>query len=179
MHIKLTNGIPEKYTIGQLRRDNPQVSFPKIIPDDTLAEYDVYPLQATNQPEYDHATQKVAEGTAVEQGGLWVQVWNIVPMSPEEQQAYFESLAEAIVQQTQQRLDDFAKTRNYSGILSACTYATSGVAKFTIEGTYCVAARDATWAKLYQILAEVEDGLRPAPSGYTEIEPELPVLVWP
>ena len=36
--------------------------------------------------------------------------------SPEEIQA-------EIVAAAQQRLDDFARTRNYDGILSACTYA--------------------------------------------------------
>lgn len=84
-----------------------------------------------------------------------------------------------VVYNTQARLDAFAATRNYSGILSACTYASSLVPKFAVEGQYCVRARDATWAKLYEILAEVEAGTRPMPSGYAAIEPELPVLVWP
>ena len=90
-----------------------------------------------------------------------------------------EELKSEIVAATQQRLDDFARTRGYDGILSACTYATSTVPKFQAEGQYCVNARDATWAKLYQILAEVEAGTRPMPSGYADIEPELPVLEWP
>jgi len=92
--------------------------------------------------------------------------------SPEELQA-------EIVQATQQRLDDFARTRNYDGILSLCTYATSTVPKFQAEGQYGVTARDATWAALYQILAEVEAGARPVPSGYADIEPDLPALAWP
>lgn len=79
----------------------------------------------------------------------------------------------------QQRLDDFARTRNYDGVLSACTYATSTNAQFASEGQYCVTARDNTWAKLYQIMAEVEAGTRPMPTGYTDIEAELPALVWP
>jgi hypothetical protein len=80
---------------------------------------------------------------------------------------------------TQNRLDTFAQTRGYDGILSACTYATSTVDKFRNEGTYCVEARDATWTKAYEILAEVEAGTRPMPSGYPDIEPDLPPLVWP
>ena len=74
MHIKLTNGYPEKYTIGQLRRDNPQVSFPKSIPDATLAEYDVYPLTATERPSYDPITQNLTEGTPALVDGVWTQV---------------------------------------------------------------------------------------------------------
>jgi len=92
--------------------------------------------------------------------------------SPEELQA-------EIVTATQQRLDDFARTRNYDGILSLCTYATSTVPKFQAEGQYGVTARDATWATLYQILAEVEAGTRPVPSGCADIEPDLPALAWP
>jgi len=84
-----------------------------------------------------------------------------------------------IVQATQKRLDDFARTRNYDGILSACTYATSSVPKFSAEGQYCVGARDATWAKLYSIMGEVQAGQRPMPAGFADIESELPSLTWP
>ena len=80
---------------------------------------------------------------------------------------------------TQKRLDDFAKTRLYDGILSACTYATSSVQKFQAEGQYCVNARDTTWATLYTILGEVQQGTRPVPSGFADIEPLLPALVRP
>jgi hypothetical protein len=90
-----------------------------------------------------------------------------------------ELLAAEVVAATQQRLDAFAQSRNYDGILSACTYATSTVEKFATEGQYCVGARDATWAKLYELLAEIEAGDRPVPSGYADIENELPVLSWP
>lgn len=90
-----------------------------------------------------------------------------------------EQIQQEIVTATQNRLDTFAQTRNYDGILSACTYATSTVPKFQVEGQYCVESRDATWAKLYEILAEVEAGTRPMPTGYASIENELPVLQWP
>lgn len=96
--------------------------------------------------------------------------------SPQEQA---QDLAESIVNATQRRLDTFARTRNYDGILSACTYANSPVQKFSTEGQYCVQARALTWAALYQVLAEIEAGTRPAPSGFSEIEPLLPPLVWP
>lgn len=78
----------------------------------------------------------------------------------------------------QQRLDDFAKTRNYTNILSAATYATSTVPKFKSEGQYAVDVRDATWAKCYEVLAEVEAGSRPMPT-LDELLAELPVLTWP
>jgi hypothetical protein len=81
--------------------------------------------------------------------------------------------------QIQKRLDDFAHTRNYDGIQSACTYATSTVAKFKAEGQACVNLRDATWAAAYDILAQVQAGTRPMPQSIAGIEADLPALVWP
>lgn len=78
----------------------------------------------------------------------------------------------------QQHLDTFARTRNYDGIMSAATYATSTVPKFAAEGQYAVEARDATWVKCYEILAAVETGSRPMPT-LDELLAELPVLTWP
>lgn len=88
-------------------------------------------------------------------------------------------LQAVIVAAAQARLDDFARTRAYDGILSACTYAASTVPKFASEGQAAVNGRDATWAKLYEILAEVQAETRQAPNGFEDIEAELPVLEWP
>jgi hypothetical protein len=93
------------------------------------------------------------------------------PKTPEEIIAEFTAKVQA-------RLDAFAKTRGYDGILSACTYATSTNPKFAAEGQYCVQARDATWATCYQILNAVQSNQRPVPT-WNELEAELPVLQWP
>lgn len=78
----------------------------------------------------------------------------------------------------QARLDDFARTRGYDGILSACSYATSTNAKFAAEGRYCIEARDNTWAACYATMADVESGKRSMPT-LDEILAELPKLAWP
>lgn len=83
MHVKLTNGQPEKYSIGQLRRDNPQVSFPKNISDALLATYDVYPLTPVERPVADH-TKNVNEGVPQQINGAWTQVWDITDASAAE-----------------------------------------------------------------------------------------------
>jgi hypothetical protein len=71
MHIKLTNGVPAKYTLGQLRRDNPNISFPKRITNEMLASYDVYPytVQGVN---HDPITQTKSEGELSQLNGQWV-----------------------------------------------------------------------------------------------------------
>lgn len=89
-----------------------------------------------------------------------------------------EQIIEEYQAAVQQRLDDFAQTRNYNGILSACTYATSLVERFKIEGQYCVNARDTTWAKCYEILDAVINNSRPMPT-LEQLMSELPVLSWP
>ncbi len=89
------------------------------------------------------------------------------------------SLQERVVAATQQRLDDFARTRNYDGILSACTYATSAVPKFQAEGQYAVQVRAATWAALHALLDEVQAGTRQVPASFADVEPMLPPLEWP
>lgn len=93
------------------------------------------------------------------------------PLTPEQIVAQYTAAV-------QQHLDDFARTRNYDSILSAATYAPSTVPKFSAEGQYAVEARDATWAKCYEILAAVEAGSRPTPT-LDELLAELPVLTWP
>tara|TARA_R110000822_G_scaffold3404_2_gene15049 strand:- start:25 stop:459 length:435 start_codon:yes stop_codon:yes gene_type:complete len=71
MHIKLTNGTPATYTLGQLRRDNPNTSFPKLIPDDLLASYDVYPYTRPAVPEYDSLSYEVRDGSFEQVDGEW------------------------------------------------------------------------------------------------------------
>ena len=90
-----------------------------------------------------------------------------------------EEIKAEIVAATQQRLDSFAQSRGYDSMLSACTYATSPTPRFAAEGQYCVEARDATWSKLYEMLGEVLAGTRPMPTGFADVEPELPALSWP
>lgn len=72
MFIKITNGTPEKYTLGQLRRDNPNTSFPKNIPNELLASYDVYPYELGDRPTVDSLTHRIDEGTFEQVDGSWV-----------------------------------------------------------------------------------------------------------
>lgn len=78
----------------------------------------------------------------------------------------------------QMHLDTKARERNYDGILSACTYATSSIPKFAAEGQACATWRDAVWASCYQIMAEVEAGQRQPPT-IPELLDTLPTLIWP
>jgi len=90
-----------------------------------------------------------------------------------------EQVQARITQQVQQRLDDFAKTRNYDNCLSACSYVASTNDKFKNEALYCIESRDQTWLKCAEILNDALAGNRPMPDDISDFENELPVLVWP
>jgi hypothetical protein len=87
------------------------------------------------------------------------------------------ALFDTVVSLVQKRLDDFARTRGYDGVLSACTYATSTVPKFQAEGQYAVNARDAHWAACYAVLADVQAGGE-LPT-VEEVMGAMPALEWP
>jgi hypothetical protein len=108
----------------------------------------------------------------VQRGATWDGTTFINPPRPPEE------IVSEFATKVQARLDAFARTRGYDGILSACTYATSTNPKFASEGQYCVQARDATWAKCYEILNAVQSGQRAVPT-WEELEEELPPLKWP
>ena len=83
MHIKLTNGQPEIYSIGQLRRDNPQTSFPKNPSAELLATKDVYPYTVQDQPTVDYLTQTLTATPLTQTNGAWTQGWEVSNL-PEE-----------------------------------------------------------------------------------------------
>ena len=57
--VKTTNGQVEQfpYTLGDLRRDNPQTSFPKKIGDAILASHGIYHVMPEAQPDHDNLVQ--------------------------------------------------------------------------------------------------------------------------
>jgi hypothetical protein len=77
----------------------------------------------------------------------------------------------------QAHLDSTARQRNYDGILSLCSYATSLDPVFKAEGQAGVEWRDACWRGSTQIMADVKAGLRDVPTA-DELLAELPGIGW-
>jgi len=86
MFAKITNGVAERfpYSVGDLRRDHPNTSFPKNIPTATMTEYGMVPVTQITAPEHDPLTHGVAYGPLpVLQNGSWVLVPTVVELLPE------------------------------------------------------------------------------------------------
>lgn len=119
----------------------------------------------------------------------YVEQWEAEKARLEQEKAEQEELSpDQLIEKTvkeyeekiQARLDNFARP-NYDGIMSCCTYASSHIPMYKIEGEYCTSLRDETWFKAYELINEMEPIARAGghiPS-WEEIEAQLPVPAWP
>jgi len=107
MYIKLAIGVIEKasYSIGQLRKDNPGTSFPKIPSNELVAEWGVFPIKPTQPPDVDH-TKNVIEKLPVRINNEWVQTWEVVNATEEEINERVNSWAQNIRSERNQKLID-------------------------------------------------------------------------
>ena len=99
-HLKITNGQPEIYSIGQLRRDNPNTSFPKSPSDALLADWSVYPYTVQDQPTVDYMTQTVTQTAITEVDGAWTQGWEVSNLSAEDAGRNIRSHRDSLLSQT-------------------------------------------------------------------------------
>jgi hypothetical protein len=70
------------YTLTDLRRSQPNVSFPAQISDETAADFGVYPVTPAEQPAPDHTLN--FDRIAVLRDGTWFEEWTSTPATPEE-----------------------------------------------------------------------------------------------
>ena len=108
-----------------------------------------------------------------ENGNMQLIVRQLPQPTVEELQARIQKQLTDAVQRV---LDSKAQELNYDNCLSVCSYIDTGVQKFDDEGKAFRAWRSAVWAKGYDILAQVQAGLRPIPTE-AQLIAELPQLV--
>lgn len=99
-HLKITNGQLETYSIGQLRRDNPNTSFPKVPSDALLADWGVYPYTVQGQPTVDYLTQRFTATALTEVDGAWTQGWEVSKLPVEDAGRNIRSHRDKLLQQT-------------------------------------------------------------------------------
>lgn len=79
-YIKLVDGVPQNYTIQQLKNSMPNTSFPLSMSDESLAEYGMHKVATLSMPEYNNLTQQaiLAEPELVD--GVWTRDWQVVDL---------------------------------------------------------------------------------------------------
>lgn len=105
MHVLTENGTAKKYpySMGELRRDHPNVSFPQEISDALLADYGVYTVVSTEKPVVDH-TKRVSESFPAFIDGAWQQAWVVTDLTAEEIAAATEKQWAAVRKERNARL---------------------------------------------------------------------------
>ena len=87
MYAKTKDGSVEKYpySITDLKKDNPNVSFPKTIPTATLNQYGVADVVVASRPSFNSATQTINQKNKPELvSNVWTINWNITSLPQEE-----------------------------------------------------------------------------------------------
>lgn len=135
MFVKLHNGVASKfpYTIGELRRENPNTSFPKTIPDSLLAAYGVVKVSEASMPSYDpltHSAERAALPTLA--NGSWTWGWDVQALTAQQIAAKTETAAASV-------------RRERDSLLAATDWmALSDVTMSAEMATYRQALRDIT-----------------------------------
>lgn len=85
MYAKIANNQVVKYPYNNadIRKDNPNVSFPEPISDATLAEYGVVKVADSSAPTFDNKTHRAVEQSPVLENGVWKKSWAVVQLSDE------------------------------------------------------------------------------------------------
>jgi hypothetical protein len=104
----------------------------------------------------------------------WVEAGN----QPEQVTPFnLEALIAGYIQAIQDHMDSVAASRNYDGILSLCSYATSENPRFATEGKAGVKWRDAVWDTATAYLNGVQAGEKPIIT-VEEMVDLLPPMTW-
>lgn len=177
--VKIKDNVVNKYpyTSADLFAEFPNTSFPSDLELADLSSFGVFKVIKVDKPVVNY-TDVVEEGIPVFDDGNWIQVWNTRLATPAEQSAAMTKIVKEFTDAVQLYLDSVAQTRNYSNIISACSYAAGTHPKYSAEGKACLKWRENVWDACYQILNDVQTGNRPMPT-IEQVISELPVITWP
>ena len=152
MFVKITNGSVDTYpySVGQLRRDNPNTSFPKTVPTATMAAYGMYPVGYEAAPDYDPLTHRLQHSSVPSLvDGEWKLTKTVVALTAEELQA-----------KTDAKAAEMRKKRD--GLLAETDWWASSDLTMTAEQTaYRQALRDITTHANWPNLADSDWPTKP------------------
>ena len=153
MHVTITSGNVDTYpyNVGQLRRDNPNTSFPKQIPDEMLESYGIYTVVYTDMPSIDDRTQKVEQDATPSLVDVaWTIGWTTSSKTAEETQAWDDSMASS----NRGKRDSLLIQSDWTQVADAPVDA-------TVWATYRQALRDITDHSNWPNLADADWPTKP------------------
>jgi hypothetical protein len=111
IHVLAPNQTVETYpySIGALRRDNPNTSFPRNPSDAVLASWNVFPVTDKPAPDYNPATENCNQVDPTFVDDQWVMTWLVTPATPEQ-----------ITERTEAKANDVRQQRNE--LLAQCDW---------------------------------------------------------
>lgn len=152
MFVKITNGqvAAYPYTVGQLRRDNPNTSFPKNVPEATMAAFGMFPVGYEAAPDFDPMTHRIEHSNLpVLKDGKWVLAKTVVALT-----------AEQIADRDAAMATEVRNRRNE--LLAATDYLALTDTTMTLEMTqYRQALRDITSHANFPHLSEADWPVKP------------------
>lgn len=135
-YVKVTNGNVDTYpyNVGKLRRDNPNTSFTKTVPDTLLADWGVYPVTVEDQPSFTERTQNCTRDAQPSlTNNVWTIGWTVTEKAAEETAEYDDIKAE----ENRSTRDSLLSDSDWTQVADAPVDATSWA-------TYRQALRDIT-----------------------------------
>ena len=85
LYLRVTETGPEAYSLTQLRRDNPNISFPDKISAEGLAGFGVHEYRQQERPTVDPVQQIAVYGGFAEIDDEWFLTWTVRDLTPNEQ----------------------------------------------------------------------------------------------
>lgn len=79
-------------------------SFPTPLEGQDLSAFGIFSVKEKRPPSFDRGTHRVEEGTPVLENGEWVQFWNLVELTDQEKQVFFEAEAFNVRKERSNRL---------------------------------------------------------------------------
>lgn len=151
MHALVKNGsiVKYPYTIGMLRKDNPNTSFPKNPTDEFLSGWSMERITKIGRPDIDH-TKNIDEDTPQQVNGVWTQVWKVTDASAEE-----------IAQRIEQNSTSIRAERNTLLIETDWTQVADAPVDQDAWATYRQALRDITAHENFPYLQEEDWPTKP------------------
>jgi hypothetical protein len=166
------------YSVDQLKRDNPDVSFPADITDEVLSNWNVFPVADTPQPPYNVHTQKVVWATPALVDGVWAHQWKIVSLSQEEIDYYLDCLVRDYDSVLNNHYDTVAQSKQYDN-RTTCSMRAGYEGPYQSEAIAFAQWMDSCNQTAYIIYEQIKSGERQPFDSEQEFLDSFPELIWP